>query len=285
MSNRQSLDDGIELNSLLLNEATTLAAITIVMLSSNSCPEVEHRLEIAARACAVSDILCWEEVTSLQISPDLATQVANKVAANLGVQGFDEAPVVPCHGPQGDCPIIAWRTPTSARPWVTDLATFAPKIAALYEPEMGIAPIWSGLGDRIDKLNGYLFDHSEEYETSPTGNERAELASCIAKALAANTRTSMARWTMFYNDPNSLSCRSTRSTRESPVVALLGQKAPTNAQTRPGTKPTQSASVAERQSKHQSFPLQLSARFRRIKTWNSSLRASLRRVSHFSRTR
>ena len=200
MSNRQSLDDGIELNSLLLNEATTLAAITIVMLSSNSCPEVEHRLEIAARACAVSDILCWEEVASLQISPDLATQVANKVAANLGVQGFDEAPVVPCYGPQGDCPIIAWRTPKSARPWVTDLATFAPKIAALYEPEMGIAPIWSGLGDRIDKLNGYLFDHSEEYETSPTGNERAELASCIAKALAANTRTSMARWTMFYND-------------------------------------------------------------------------------------
>ena len=62
------------------------------MLSGDSAPEITGRLDAVPRSKAVVDLLCWQEVASLETDWDLAGLVAAKVAANLGVQTFDEAP-------------------------------------------------------------------------------------------------------------------------------------------------------------------------------------------------
>ena len=201
-SNRKSLDARIALNSLQLEKATDLAADTVAMLSGDSAPEITGRLDTAPRAKAVVDLLCWQEVASLETDWDLAGLVAAKVAANLGVQTFDEAPVVPCQNSQSESSAIAWQAPLSARRWPGDMdvGTFSPESVASFEPGQVIAPIWLGLGARVQRLDCYLSEYAEQYKGLPTDTERAELASRIAQSLASDSRTTDARWRSFYKD-------------------------------------------------------------------------------------
>ena len=199
-SNRKSLDARIALNALLLDEATTLVAATIAILSTDSSPEIERRFDTAVRARAVVDMLCWQEVGSLATGANLAAQIAAKVATTLGVHAFDEAPVVPCHRSREGASIIAWGAPLSTRLWRYDIETFSPEIAASYEQETGIVPIWSECGDPMGRLHCYLSEYAERYTGPPTDTERAELASRVAQSLAVDSHTSQSQWTLFYKD-------------------------------------------------------------------------------------
>ena len=81
-----------------------------------------------------------------------------------------------------------------------DVGTFSPESVASFEPGQVIAPIWPGLGARVQRLDCYLSEYAEQYRGLPTDTERAELASRIAQSLASDSRTTEARWRSFYKD-------------------------------------------------------------------------------------
>jgi hypothetical protein len=199
-TNRKGLDASIKLNGLLLDEATTLAAATIVFLTRNDACQIEHQLDSSAKACAVADLLSWQKVDSLETSLDLASQLAQKVATQAGRATFDDAPIIPCLGPNSDMSSIVWCAPVHSRYWRYELETFSSKVAADYAADTGVAPIWPGLGQRIDRLTAYLVTHSTQYLAFPTPAERAELATRIAFNLLGNQPQSIVRWSAFYRD-------------------------------------------------------------------------------------
>jgi Domain of unknown function (DUF3883) len=198
-SNRKALDASIRLNGLLLDEATTLAALTIVSLTEND-PSQVRPLDESAKACAVVDLLSWRKVESLETNMDLAAQVAQKVAVYAGRAMFDDAPIIPCLGPESGKPSIVWSTPARSRYWPYELPTFSANIAAAYTAETEVAPIWPGLGKRLDRLSAYLARHSTLYQGFPTPAERAALAARVALNLWGNRRMPIELWSAFYRD-------------------------------------------------------------------------------------
>jgi hypothetical protein len=198
-SNRKGLDASIELNGLLLGEATTLAALTIVFLSKDD-PSEAHPLDSSTRACALVDLLTWRRVESLEINVDLAAQVAQKVAMQFGKPTFDEAPIIPCLGPDSRVPSITWCTPARSRNWRYDLGSFSASVAATYAMDTQVTPIWPWLGPRIERLSTYLERHSTLYQGFPTPAERATLAARVALNLWTKERTSTELWSAFYRD-------------------------------------------------------------------------------------
>lgn len=199
-SNRKGLDASIKLNQLLLNEATTLASATIVLLTQNELAEIDLRLNVAAKACAVVDLLCWRKVDSLETTSDLATQVARKVAAGMGTPSFDEAPVVPCLASEMGAESTAWHSPAAARHWPFELENFSSKVAASHSRTTNISPIWTRLGQRTDHLNTFLSKHAPRYKGLPDAAERAELAAQVASTLFASAMTKATEWASFYKD-------------------------------------------------------------------------------------
>ena len=201
-SSRKGLDAQIALNALQLENAAMLAADTVAKLGADATPDITRRLNAAERASAVVDLLCWRGIVGLETDCDLAGLIATRIAANFEVQRFDHAPVVPCQSPRAEGSIIAWKAPLSARRWPDDLSgeTFSPENVASFDPENSIAPIWSELGGRINRLHCYLSDHAEQYKGFPTDTERAELAARIAQLLASDSRTTSASWISFYKD-------------------------------------------------------------------------------------
>lgn len=200
-SSRKGLDASIRLNALLLDEATTLAATTIVFLTHNDASKVDHQLIDAAKACAVVDLLSWKKVNSLETDLDLPSRVAKKIAALTGKGIFDDSRVIPCLGSKGDLSSIVWCAPTQSRRWPYELDTFSPQVAAAYAEGTGVTPIWPGLDQqRAGDLTGYIRNHSRLYVEFPTPAERAELATRIASDLMRSRRPPIERWSAFYRD-------------------------------------------------------------------------------------
>ncbi len=199
-SNRNYIDIQIKLNAILLDEATSIAATAIAMLSTVSRVEISRQLDSVERACAVVDLLCWQDAEHLKFIPNSGEQIAKKVTESLDAQTFDEAFVVPCFCSKEKTEKFVWRSPYAARQWPDNLEIFAPQIAASIERDTGIVPIWSGIASRIDRLNRFLSKHSERYKEYPTDFERAKLVSLIAEKFAAKNSTTKAQWIRFYRE-------------------------------------------------------------------------------------
>lgn len=199
-SNRKSLDANIALNRMLLEEATGLAARAIHHLSAKPSSSIVQWLDNNARATAVSDLLCWGEVDSLDTDEDFAGQVAQKVAERFGATDFGEAPVVPCLASTEDVLTLSWSPANQARRWPEGTTSFSAEFSTLVVFETGIVPIWPMLEKRMDQLDSYLQEHASDYPGPPTGDERATVVSSLAKSLAADSGTPLSRWSAFYAD-------------------------------------------------------------------------------------
>lgn len=200
-SNRKSLDANNALNRMLLDEATALAAQTIHRLSMDSSGSIKGWLTIDACATAVTDLLCWKAVGSLDTDEDLAGGVAQKVTERFGAEEFDEVPIIPCLALAKDGLTVSWSPANQARLWPDSNAiTFSAVSLASLTSEAGIVPIWPAIGPRLDLLDSYLQAHAANYPGSPTGDERATVVSSLAKSLAADPGTHLSKWTTFYAD-------------------------------------------------------------------------------------
>lgn len=198
-ANRKGLDASVRLNALLLDHAAALAARTVQKLVGAEC-DVPSDLDPAHRARAVVDLLSWRQVESLQTVSNLPAQVAQGVAKAMGATSFTVAAVIPVLQVEDGQTSIGWRAPSEVRSWAYQLETFTAEVAAHHAAATQVWPLWPGLGDRIDSLVAYLSRHVTDYLEAPTPHERAELATRVAEALAANSRTSLSRWSRYYLD-------------------------------------------------------------------------------------
>ena len=218
-SSRKSIDAGVELNRLLLEEAASLAAETVRWLAgATATKRCGDAIGAKTKACAAVDLLVWNKVSSLDGDNedqaaysqdgriDLPTTIVERVA-DLGV-GFSDTEIVPClsavqdatHGTKR----IAWHSPSVARSWDDETETFTVSCLAHHGRGLGIAPIWPGLGEeRIERLVEFLETYAEdEFKGQPTDDERGKIAESVARALPSGRgrKIQVARWNAFYRD-------------------------------------------------------------------------------------
>ncbi len=199
-SNRKSLDAGIQLNAELLKESTNLAAKTIHHIIADTTERITEQLAVEERATAVVDLLCWAEVDSLEVGEKFAADLARRLSENFGVSCFDAAPVVPCLSSESIRTKLIWQPPAHVRRWPDDTEVFAAEVAVSFSEKIKLWPIWSNLGTRIDELEKFLCVHASGYLGAPTGEERAQLVSLVAKKLGANSRTPKYKWHNFFSE-------------------------------------------------------------------------------------
>lgn len=199
-ANRESLKGRIQLNALILKKAAILAARAIHYITNNVDGKIEEQLTAAECAASVVDLLCWTDSTSLETDEGIATKFVKKLTRTFGVSCFDSIPVIPCLSPSATSRQYIWQPPAPVRRWPTKTSTFAANAVVDDVAEINIWPIWDGIGDRIESLDEFVRKHSDGYEGGPSGEERAKLASLVAKKLVANRRTPMYKWKKFYND-------------------------------------------------------------------------------------
>jgi hypothetical protein len=201
-SNRKGLDANIKLNALLIKEGVSLGADTIVWLANSAPRGAIDGIDNAHAASAAVDLLNWDDVDSLEAEPELglASSIASRVASISAAAAFDEAAVLPCLGDESTRAAVVWRTPAQARQWQFDLPSFSAQVAAVHGAAAGFAPLWPGLGERLDSLARFLSEQAPAFVGAPTATERADLAVNVANSLAATKRVPTARWTEFYRD-------------------------------------------------------------------------------------
>ena len=216
-SSRTAIDAAVELNRLLLEEAATLAAKTVLWLAGNTPRERRREvIDTGTAARAAVDLLVWSKVSSLDGDNDdetaytqderidLPATVAQTVAGSGGE--FANTAIVPCLGTTQDatCSIvpIAWCPPRAARVWADESETFTVACLADHGRNLGIALLWPGLGEeRTGRLVGFLRKHAQhDFVGHPTLPERAEIAELLAGSLPRGRKTSVARWNAFYRD-------------------------------------------------------------------------------------
>ena len=204
-SSRTAIDARVELNRLLLDEAASLAALTVQWLAGSTAPE--RRADViddgtAARAAV--DLLAWSNVTSLDGATELPTAVARRVA-NSAAQ-FADAAIVPCLNTTQDATRnlrpIAWYAPRAARFWSGGSETFTAACIADHGRSLGIAPLWPGLGkERAKETRWVLNAHAEhKFLEHPTSSERARIAESLARSLPRGRKVPVKRWRAFYRD-------------------------------------------------------------------------------------
>ena len=201
-ANRKSLNARVQLNALLLTEATSLAAKAIYCLITGSIGTMEHGLTVEQCTTAVVDLLCWSGVTSLETDTDLAADLAQAVAGRFGVNEFVDAPVVPCLLHTVNGPDVTWQPPAKARRWPDlDLtAVFSDHVAARHADILNLWPIWSVLRTRLERLDDFLDAHTEGYPGEPCAEERAMLVELVASSLASTSRPPKAKWQQFFQE-------------------------------------------------------------------------------------
>lgn len=199
-SNRKHLNARVQLNALLLAEATSLAADAILHLVTAPSVKIAEWLTDKERATAVVDLLCWAQVGSLETDEDLPAEVARKLTERVGMKAFEEVPLVPCQptGEKGE--LLTWLPPAVARLWPAGLEVFSPNVAALFADRIKIRPIWDELGDRLDRLDGYLARHATGYAGSPQAKERAHLVSLVAKTISSERRPPKQKWLRYFSE-------------------------------------------------------------------------------------
>ena len=215
-SSRKAVDSAVELNSLLLENAATLAGATVRWLAEPTVTERSGNvIDAGTAARAVADLLAWAKVSSLDGDydgsanrqdgrVDLPATVAQQVAGAGGE--FADATIVPClgvtRGPSRSVDRIAWCSPRVARSWGNESETFTVACLADHGRSVGIAPIWPGLGERrIERLVEFLKGHAQqEFQEDPTPDERAAIAELVAESLRQGRKMPARRWEAFYRD-------------------------------------------------------------------------------------
>jgi hypothetical protein len=197
-SNRKHLNARIQLNAVLLEEATALAGEAIHHLIIDPSGKMAEWLAREELASAVVNFLCWDEVDSLETEEDLAADVARGLAERFGVEAFEDAPVVPCLLPEAEDAALTWQPPARVRRWPEGISVFSADVAARCARDLDIWPIWGALGPSLELLEVYLARHADSYAGAPRGEERARLVNLVAGKLGANRRTPKHDWIQFY---------------------------------------------------------------------------------------
>ena len=197
-SNRENLVARIRLNAMLLTQSAILAAKTIHHVIADTDGRFSNRLTIDERVTAVVDLLCWDEVDSLDGSGELATELTNWLSDHFSVSRFEDVPVVPCLSLRMRKTKLIWRSPAQARRWPNDTDVFTATAAAEFAKDMSAWPIWDALDHRIEALDGFLSANADGYEGEPSAEERGQLVKLIAKKLGGNRRTPKHKWRNFY---------------------------------------------------------------------------------------
>ena len=200
LSNRTSLDAKIEMNEVLLTEATMLAAKAIHQIVADPAGTVAGRLTSEERATAVVDLLCWDDVDSIKTHKNLAEELVRNLSDRFGRASFDETPVVPCLTSGSEGLNLTWRRPAEVRVWPDGANAFGADVATKLARQTKVWPIPEGLGPRIEGLERFLRVHSVGFAGEPRATERAELISLVAKKLGANRRTPKYAWLDFYRE-------------------------------------------------------------------------------------
>ena len=206
-SNRKNLNARIQLNAVLLAEATALASKTIHHIITDPFGSMAERLTAQERAMAVVDLLCWTEVDSLKTCKKLAADLTQRLAHCFGVNSFNETPIVPCLLLESKKPNLTWQPPANVRRWPEETKMFAHDVAARFTPKINIWPIWRDLGPRIDPLEDFLREYAVDYAGVPCAKERAYLVQLVAKELGGSRRTPKHRWLDFFREiPDFMGC-------------------------------------------------------------------------------
>ncbi|MCE8546450.1 DUF3883 domain-containing protein [Ruegeria pomeroyi] len=197
-SNRKDLNARNRLNAVLLEESTTLAAGAIHHIVTDPNAQIADWLSVEERASAVVDILCWEDVGSLETDDNLGDEIAKKVAAEFDSGDLDNAAIVPCIDPSSAENGLAWKPSRCSRMWPTEDGMFSASAAAYFSKELDIWPIWVGVGSRLERLNDFLLKHTECYCGFPRGTERAKFVARAAAKLHKDGLSSGGHWRDFY---------------------------------------------------------------------------------------
>lgn len=219
-SNRKNLNARIQLNALLLAEATTLAAEAIVHLVNFLSGKTAEWLTSKERATAVVDLLCWSQVGSLETDEDLPAKVADRLTVLFGVDDFQNAPLVPCLALRTEEHLLTWQPPTSARRWPEGHEVFSAEVAAEAADRIKFRPIWDQLAGRLEPLDKYLAEHADSYPGLPKADERARLVSIVAKTINSERKPSKSKWLQYYSELPTFMGKDGRHLAGSPV--LLG---------------------------------------------------------------
>jgi len=208
-SNRKALDAGVALNRLLLTQAVTLAAKTVLWLADRDASRSHSVLTAIARAKASVDLLVWTNPSSLIAakSPserlDLTARSAGEIA-RLSGQEFGSTPVIPCTVTLGGLLSVGWRRPRAVRAsfeasTTFDLSAVAKHGATISPP---IAPLLPELmAERIARLTPFLRQHAPNlYLDRLTPLECGQIAGEVAGTLRAGKRPATSHWTAFYRD-------------------------------------------------------------------------------------
>ena len=199
-ANRKSLNARVQLNALLLTEATSLSAKAIHRLCTGPIGTMEGGLTVEQCATAVVDLLCWSKVGSLETDKDLAAGLAQALAGRFGVNEFADAPVVPCLLQAPDGPNAIWQPPAKARRWPVDTTVFSDQVAARHADVLNLWPMWSVLSTRLDRLDDFLDTHADGYLGGPCADERAMLVDLVASTLGTASGTAIAKWQQFFQE-------------------------------------------------------------------------------------
>ena len=206
-SNRKNLNARIQLNSMLLNNATKLVAEVIQLITTNSLDQVYEWLTPNQCATAVVDLLCWCENDGLETDENFADLLAQLLTNNFGVSSFSEVPILPCLSNVSDSNAVVWQPPARARRWPDDTTVFSAKAATYFALDTNVWPIWSGLGSRLDLLEEFLYQFADEHEGEPSASERAQLVSLVARELNPNHRISQLDWLNYFQEiPGFMGC-------------------------------------------------------------------------------
>jgi hypothetical protein len=208
-SNRKALDAGVALNRLLLTQAVTLAAASVLWLAGRDAGRSHTALTAVARAKASVDLLVWSNPSSLTAAKgagdrlDLPALLAAEIA-RLSGQEFSSAPVIPCAVALGGLLSVGWRRPRDVRATFEASATFDLSAVAKHGATISppIAPLLPEIkAERIGRLAPFLRQHTPNlYRDRLAPIECARIAAEVAGTLRAGKRPATSHWTAFYRD-------------------------------------------------------------------------------------
>ncbi|WP_342846007.1 DUF3883 domain-containing protein [Sulfitobacter sp. AS59] len=208
-SNRKALDAGVALNRLLLTQAVTLAAASVLWLAGSDVSRAHSALTTVARARASVDLLVWRSPPSLTAAKSASEQLnlpalSAAEISRLGKQEFGSARVIPCAVTVGGFIAIGWRSPREVRASFEASPTFDLLAVARHGANMSspIAPLLPELtAERIGRLTPFLRQYAPDlFHDLLTPLERALIAAEVAGTLRAGKRPATSLWTAFYRD-------------------------------------------------------------------------------------
>ena len=208
-SNRKALDADVALNRLLLNQAVTLAAASVLWLADRDADRCHSALTAIARAKASVDLLVWTNPSSLTAAKSPIQRLdlpALSIAEieRLGDQEFGSARVIPCAITLGGLLSVGWRPPREVRATFEASPTFDLLAVARHGANISspIALLLPELrAERIARVTSFLRQYAPNlFHDQPAPLECARIAAEVAGTLRAGKRPATTHWTAFYRD-------------------------------------------------------------------------------------